>query len=270
MREASTEAQRLAEHDVVRVLADNPGPLTLSGTNSWVVARDPAWVVDPGPAIDSHVRRLVAEVRARGGLGGIALTHDHGDHREALAALLAQCPAPVAAGRGDPDVLLGDDVTFGPFTALATPGHARDHFALLARDACFTGDAVLGEGSVFVAPYAGAMGAYLDGLARLAARGGFSVLCPGHGPPVWDAQGKLAEIVAHRMERERALVAALDRGLRSEDELLDAVWSDVPAALRPLAAVTLAAHADKLAQEGRLPADVQRPALHGWPSQLDW
>ncbi len=217
MHEAPTEAERLAVHDVLRLRADNGGPLTLSGTNTWVVGRNPAWVVDPGPALQAHVGELLQAIEARGGLGGVALTHDHADHAEALGALLHAHPAPVAGGRGARDVTLAEDVRFGPFLAVATPGHARDHFALLAHDACFTGDAVLGEGSVFVAAYPGAMAAYLDALARLARRGGFAVLCPGHGPPVWDAQGKLAQIIDHRMQRERALLAALQRGLRSED-----------------------------------------------------
>ncbi len=270
MQEEATEAARLAAHDVVRLRADNAGPLTLSGTNTWLVGRDPTWVVDPGPAIDSHVQRLLDAVARRGGLGGVALTHDHADHRGALQALLAAHPAPVAMARGAADVRLADDVRFGPFEAFATPGHARDHVALIARDACFTGDAVLGEGSVFVAPYPGAMAAYLDALARLAARGGFSVLCPGHGPPVWDAAGKLAEIIAHRGDRERALLAALDGGLRSEDELLDAAWPDVPRELRGLAAVTLAAHLDKLDQEARLPEGVQRAAPERFGREIDW
>jgi glyoxylase-like metal-dependent hydrolase (beta-lactamase superfamily II) len=270
MDEAPTEAERLAVHDVMRLRADNAGPLTLSGTNTWLVAREPTWVIDPGPQIDGHVARLIDAVQQRGGLGGVVLTHRHADHRAALGALLARHPAPVAAAAGQVDVQLTDGARFGPFEVFATPGHARDHVALIANDACFTGDAVLGEGSVFVAPYPGSMAAYLDALTRLAACDGFSILCPGHGPPVWDARGKLMQIIDHRRERERALIAALRRGLRSEDELLDAVWSDAPAALRPLAAVTLAAHLDKLAQEARLPPGVQRPALDGFGSQADW
>ena len=79
------------------------------------------------------------------------------------------------------------------------------------------------------------------------------MICPGHGPPVWDPARKLDEYVAHRRERERKLLEALDEGLRGEDELLDAVWSDAPDALRPAAAVTLAAHREKLRAEGRWP-----------------
>ena len=90
---------------------------------------------------------------------------------------------------------------------------------------------------------------------------GLRVICPGHGPVVLDAPAKLDEYLAHRMEREQRLVAALDAGLRTADDLLDRVWSDAPSALRPAATVTLTAHLDKLDEEGRLPAGVERPQL---------
>jgi len=257
-RDPAVEGRRLAEHGVVRLRADNPSPLTLSGTNTWIVGRDPAYVVDPGPALNEHVERLVAAVDARGGLGGIALTHDHADHSEGVAALRERRPAPLAAARGEVDVQLLDGTRFGPFEALATPGHAPDHFVLIHDRACFTGDAVLGEGSVFIAPDPGALAGYLDGLGRLRERD-LDVLCPGHGPPIWEPEAKLDQYIEHRLQRERLLLAALDAGRRSTPELLDAAWSDVPAELRPVAAVSLRAHLDKLDDEGRLPADVERP-----------
>ncbi len=254
-----SDAHRLDALGVLVVRADNPGSLTLSGTNSWVVGRDPAYVVDPGPALPGHIARLVEAVRARGGLGGIALTHDHGDHAEAVPALRERLPAPVAAARGAVDVALSDGDRFGPLRAIATPGHATDHLAFVHGRAGFTGDAVLGEGSVFIAPEPGALAGYLAALERLRALD-LAVLCPGHGPPVWDAAAKLSEYVAHRLDRERRLVEALAAGRRSVGELLDAAWDDVPAPMRPVAAITLAAHLDKLEEEGRLPEGVQRPS----------
>jgi glyoxylase-like metal-dependent hydrolase (beta-lactamase superfamily II) len=253
----------------------------MSGTNSWVVGRDPAWVVDPGPALDEHLENLAGELVQRGGLGGIVLTHDHIDHSQAVGALRERFPAPLAAARvpqGTPeggiprahvaaggaenapltlDMQLSDGVHVGPFEALYTPGHAPDHFALVAGGVCFTGDAVLGEGSVFVAPDPGALAGYLAGLERLAEQD-LEVLCPGHGPPIWTPRERIAQYIEHRLERERLLLAALGDGFRSTEELLDAAWFDVPEQLRPLATVTLAAHLDKLAEEGRLPDGVER------------
>ena len=278
-----------ADHDVALVRADNPGPFTLEGTNTWVVGRDPAWVVDPGPLLGDHVRAVVAEVMRRGGLEGIVLTHDHDDHAQAVDELRLRAAeawkrqrygedargranlVPVFAARGNVDVTLHDGDPAGPFTAIATPGHAPDHLSYVLDDgAAFTGDAVLGRGSVFVAPGGGAssrssLGAYLDGLRRLRALP-LTTIYPGHGPVVSDPQAKLDEYLAHRLDRERRLLEALDGGARSVDELLDQVWDDAPAALRGAAEVTLAAHLEKLDEEGLLPAGVQRPTLAGWPT----
>ena len=258
--DSSGAQELLRSRDVLRVRAENPSPLTLSGTNTYLVGREPTYVIDPGPALDAHVEGVSAGVQERGGLGGVILTHDHGDHAGAAAALLALHPAPLAAARGDADVTLADGVRVGPLEAVATPGHAPDHFALIGARACFTGDAVLGEGSVFISAYAGAMTSYLRALARLRERSDFAVLCPGHGPLVWDADTKLDEYISHRLERERRLLEALAEGRRTVDELLDAAWPEVPRALRGAAAVTLAAHLDKLEHEGALPAGVERAA----------
>jgi glyoxylase-like metal-dependent hydrolase (beta-lactamase superfamily II) len=238
----TAEAQRLATYDVVRLRAENAGPLTLSGTNTWVVGRDPVYVVDPGPALDEHLESLVVSIEQRGGLGGIALTHDHLDHSEAVALLLERLPAPLAAARGEADVRLLDGI----------------RFALIAGPVCFTGDAVLGEGSVFIAQEPGALAGYLAGLERLRDRA-FEVLCPGHGPAIWDPRAKLDEYIEHRLERERKLLEGLKAGRRSVAELLDSAWPDVSEQMRGVAAITLAAHLDKLDEEGLLPEDVERP-----------
>lgn len=249
----------LDARDIALLRAENPGPLTLGGTNSYVIGRNPAWCVDPGPALPGHLDALEAEIARRGGLGGIAVTHWHEDHVEAIEPLRERTGSPAVAAFSAPaDVRLADGATFGPLRALATPGHTADHIALIARDACFCGDAVLGEGSVFIAPSPGALVAYLDALARLASAS-LAVLCPGHGPIVADPAAKLREYIDHRLERERRLVAALARGCRSVEELLDDAWPDAPAALRPAARMSLAAHLDKLADEQRLPAGVERP-----------
>ncbi|HKP20436.1 MAG TPA: MBL fold metallo-hydrolase [Thermoleophilaceae bacterium] len=219
--------------------APNPSALTLDGTNSYVVG---AWVVDPGPSIPSHVDAI--RHAADGGIEGVVLTHSHADHAEAAESF------------GVPVVLPSEGETVGPFSVVATPGHSADSVCLLFGRVCFTGDTVLGEGSVFIAPGEGSLSAYMDSLHRLRSLD-LEALCPGHGPVVWDPAAKLDEYIAHRMDRERRLVEALESGLRTEDELLDYAWSEVPADLRPAAALTLAAHMEKLRSEARLPPELQ-------------
>jgi len=241
--------------EVLRLRAENPGPFTLSGTNTWVVGRDPCWIVDPGPALDAHLDAVAEAAAARGGCGAVALTHDHPDHVEGVPGLLARLGGaiPVAAmGYAGADQRLHDGSVLGPLRAVATPGHAPDHLAFVAKGVCFSGDAVLGEGSVFVAPGPGSLAGYLAALRRLR-RLDLERICPGHGPAIADPAAKLDEYLAHRLDRERRLVAALEAGLRSEAELLDAVWDDVPEGLRGASAVTLAAHLEKLREEGRAP-----------------
>lgn len=237
----------LARHDVGWIRADNPGPMTLSGTNTWLLSRDPCYVVDPGPQLGDHLDAILAEGERRGGIAGIALTHGHADHKDGVEALRGLTGAPPAASGGE----------LGPLRAIPTPGHSPDHVAWLLGRVCCTGDAVLGEGSVFVA---GTLAAYLDALRELRALG-LELLLPGHGPPITDPPAKLDEYLAHRLDRERRLLDALARGRRTVDELLDDAWSDAPEHLRLPAAVTLAAHLDKLEEDGRLPDGVERPAV---------
>ena len=249
--------------DTELLRADNPGPFTLEGTNTWLVGRDPCWVVDPGPELAGHLDAIAAAGAARGGIAGVVLTHDHGDHAEGVPGLLERVGSgvPVAAARAPVATRLvrhGDVV--GPFDVIGTPGHAPDHLAYRHGGALFSGDAVLGRGSVFIAPDPGALRGYLAALDHLLTLD-LATIHPGHGPQVDDPAAKLAEYRDHRLARERQLVTALAGGLRSVDDLLDAVWTDTPAVLRPAAAVTLAAHLDKLAEEGRLPEGVDRPAI---------
>ena len=251
----------LARHDVAHLRAANPGPFSLTGTNTWIVGRDPCWIVDPGPALDDHLEAITAEAAARGGAEGIALTHDHADHAEGVEPLRTRLGADLVVGamRFPADVPVADGDRLGPFSVVATPGHAEDHVAFLTDGGVlFTGDAVLGEGSVFVAPGPGALRGYLDALRSLRARP-LTLICPGHGPLVEDPHAKLDAYVAHRLAREASLLDALDRGLRAVDHLLDDVWADAPENLRVAAMVTLAAHLEKLDEEDRLPDDVERP-----------
>lgn len=265
---------QLARRGIALLRADNPGPKTLTGTNTWVVGTAAgAWVVDPGPALEAHLDAVAAAVADAGGLSGIALTHRHADHAEAVGPLLRRTgPALVVSRHGwVPDdgppgttgLAVREGGAAGPFVVHETPGHAADHVVFRSGDALFAGDTVLGTGSVLLVPHPGALAGYLAALERLRAMD-LALLLPGHGPVVDDPAAKLDEYLAHRRDRERRLVAALEDGLRTADELLDRVWADAPGMLRLAAAVTLRAHLDKLADEGRLPGGVERQDFGGF------
>jgi glyoxylase-like metal-dependent hydrolase (beta-lactamase superfamily II) len=232
--------------DIERITAPNPSPMTLEGTNTYLVGRDPAVVIDPGPDDAGHIEAVRQAAAARGGIGTVLLTHGHGDHSDGVGSL------------GIEPARIEDGVTVAGLRAIATPGHAADHFCFLLGKACFTGDLILGMGSTIVGPRdtGGSLLDYMRSLERLQQLD-LDVLYPGHGPEIHDPQAKIAEYVEHRMMRERRLVAALDRGERSRAALLAEVWDDVPDQLRGPAAIAMEAHLEKLQDEGRLPSDLE-------------
>jgi len=239
--------------EILRIVAPNPGPMTLEGTNTYLYGSDPCTVIDPGPDDAGHLDAVRAAAEERGGIGVVLLTHGHGDHVAGAERLVASA---AAGGEAPPLVLPADGEEHGGLRALATPGHAADHVCFLTEGGvCFSGDLVLGEGSTFVPPDGGSLAAYMDSLRLLQAQE-IELICPGHGPWVTDPAAKLAEYLEHREMRERRLLAALERGERSKGALLADAWSDVPAELRPAAALVMEAHLQKLDAEGRLPGDI--------------
>jgi glyoxylase-like metal-dependent hydrolase (beta-lactamase superfamily II) len=239
------EESTLMPNGVTRVRAPNPSPLTLDGTNTYVAG---GWVVDPGPDDESHLDAVVAAAAA-GPVEGIVLTHGHFDHAAGAPALAARLGVDVVRPSG------GEQV--GPFSVIPTPGHSPDHVSLLFGRVLFSGDTVLGEGSVFVGGEEGSMSAYLDSLRRLMALD-LEAICPGHGPVVWEPRAKLEEYLAHRLERERRVLEALQAGAATRDEVLDRAWSEIDLDavpyLRMAAGLTLDAHVDKLSADGLLPS----------------
>ena len=243
----------MAQPDVDVIVAPNPGPMTLEGTNTYLVGRDPAVLIDPGPADAGHIDAVRAEAEQRGGIGSVLLTHHHGDHSDG-AELLGIEPSELRDGEAESGL-----------AAVATPGHTGDHLCFViapghpvapqaSGSICFSGDLILGSGSTIVpsADQGGSLADYMGSLRKLAELD-LELIYPGHGPLIDDPAAKIAEYIEHRESRERRLIAALEQGERSRLRLLDEVWDDVPAELRPAAVYAMQAHLEKLAAEGRLP-----------------
>ncbi len=253
------------------VLAPNPSPMTLDGTNTWVIAEPgsaAAIVVDPGPLDEGHLQRVVQSVAHAGQqVAVIVLTHRHPDHAEGAARLAELTGAPVRAV--DPAQRLGDEgLAAGDVLAdagcelrvVATPGHTSDSVCLvLPQDgAVLTGDTVLGRGTTVIAAD-GSLADYLDSLHRLRALADeteLRVLLPGHGPLLDRPADTLDYYLAHRAERLAEIRDALAAGDRTPAQIVERVYAAVPRAVWPFAEFSVRAQLDYLGARGELPPGV--------------
>ena len=245
------------------VLAPNPGPMTLDGTNTWVLIEpggEEAVVIDPGPLDEGHLQRVcrvVADAGAR--VTQTILTHGHLDHAEGAPRFGELTGSPVrAVGRGHADLADGDVVRAGNLEVrvVATPGHTSDSisFALEADHALLTGDTVLGRGTTVVAHPDGELAAYLQSLDRIRAltgNGKVTTILPGHGPVVPDAEAMVAFYQVHRRERLEQVRQALTEGAATVDDVVERVYADVPRSVWPAAALSVAAQLEYLRHQPR-------------------
>lgn len=257
---------------LVTLRADNPGPLTLTGTNTYVVLdAGQAWIVDPGPRDPEHLARILESSQIAHGVrpAGILVTHRHGDHTDAAGTLRRQLenrtgrsvplwaadPAAVPGARDVPSELVGDHGTVAHVIHL--PGHTDDSIGLLVDGGrMLTGDTLLGGASTVIVPRDGGdLTAYLQSLAvprALALDGRISSLHPGHGPAATsptEAIGAIEQAIAHREERIRQVREARAAGALTMPRLPRAVYGpDLPDALREAAEWNLRATVEHLAR----------------------
>lgn len=256
-----SHVERLDDY-VTLVRAANPGPMTLDGTNTYLVGAPGSGglvCVDPGPLIDAHrwaIERAVAELDAE--VVAVLLTHHHADHAEAAewaaswgVSVRTGSPALVAVE----STALSDGETIADAGAglevVATPGHASDHLSFRVRPtgALLTGDHLLGRGSTVVLWPDGDMGQYMASLERVATIDA-PILYPGHGPVVAHPRRLVREMVAHRKQREAQIVDALAAGAATPAEVVAVVYADVDSKLHPMAERTVRAHLAHLVQRG--------------------
>jgi glyoxylase-like metal-dependent hydrolase (beta-lactamase superfamily II) len=243
----------------VRVLAPNPGPMTLDGTNTWILRTPggPALVVDPGPLDVGHLERVLETVD--GPVAAVLLTHGHADHSEGAEWFASRAGCDVRAldpahrlgseGLADGDVVSAGDLRVD---ILGTPGHTSDSLSFWLPDesSLLTGDTVLGRGTSVVAHPDGSLGAYLGSLRRLHALAsdvGVDTVLPGHGPVIADALAVLSYYLRHRAERLDQVRAAVAAGATTPREVVERVYADVDRILWPAAELSVRAQLDYLA-----------------------
>lgn len=233
------------------VLAPNPGPMTLDGTNTWLLAEpgaSRAVVVDPGPLDSSHLAAVLSAVRDEGReVGLVLLTHGHADHAEGAARFAEMAGAPLRP-LGDAEDVRLDGLEF---RGVATAGHTADSvcFVLEAEGALLTGDSVLGRGTAVVAHPDGSLGPYLDSLRRLrglSERYGLTHVLPGHGPVLADPAAVLDGYLSHRAARLDDVLAALAGGARTPEEVVAVVYGTLDPVLAAAAERTVRATLDYL------------------------
>lgn len=278
-----TQAETLAPG--LRVLtAPNPGPMTATGTRSYLLGRRRLAVVDPGPDDAGHVAALLQAANGAE-ITHILVTHAHRDHSGAVPALARETGAtvlafgPASAGRSPSMAALagrpglgggeGVDADFVPdralehgerveggdwaVTALHTPGHLSSHlcFVLEGPGAILTGDTVMGWASTLISPPDGSVGAFLASMELLEAREE-ELYLPGHGPPIARGRAEAARLRAHRLERSAQVTAALREGVRTVPQITRRLYADTPPALHGAAARNVLAHLVDLAEQGRV------------------
>nr|WP_222934314.1 MBL fold metallo-hydrolase [Caulobacter sp. 17J80-11] len=261
-----------------RVVAENPGPFTFTGTGTYIVGHGEVAVIDPGPALDAHLQALLKAVEGER-VTHVFVTHTHLDHSplarpfaRATGAKIYAARPPGESAHAGPQLEEGDDEAFRPdvvltggerfcgpdwtIEAVPTPGHASNHmaFALAEENALFPGDHVMGWSTTVISPPDGDMAAYYASLERVRARG-FSTLWPTHGPPVTEVAPFLDAYLAHRKAREAQILARLAAGDRTIGEMVPAIYAEVDRRLWPAAAHSVLAHLIGLVRTGQVATD---------------
>ena len=263
-----------------RVIANNPGPFTFTGTGTYIVGKGEVAVIDPGPDDAAHLEALLAAIPGER-VAAIVITHHHSDHSPLAGPLKAATGAPiygcpvtrhVEEEADAPRMEAGHDLAFQPdinlcaggeisgpgwtLQAIPTPGHTSNHlcYALPEENACFTGDHIMGWSTTVITPPDGDMTDYLQSLAVIRDRG-FDTLWPTHGPPVRAVAAFIDAYAAHRQERMDQILLALARGPATIRALVPDLYRDVDPRLHPAAARSMLAAIIHLERGGDVEAD---------------
>ncbi|GAB4531222.1 MAG: MBL fold metallo-hydrolase [Roseibium sp.] len=270
---------------VRRITAQNPGPFTFHGTNSYLLGTRRLICVDPGPADPAHIEAIL---KAAGGavIEAIVVTHTHVDHSPGARLLKERTGAPIAGcgphrparalaesevnpldASGDkehfPDLPLGDGEAFVmsdlTLETVATPGHTANHlcFAVRGEPVLLSADHVMGWSTSVVAPPDGSMRAYMASIEKLLNRRE-EIYLPGHGGVIRDARGYVEDLKRHRLGRESAILSLLSGDPKTIPDMVTSLYTDIDPALYPAAGLSVFAHLEDLADRQLVRAE---PAL---------
>ena len=264
---------------VQRVIADNPGPFTYTGTGVFIIGTDSVCVIDPGPTTPDHVAAIDRALEGRS-VSHIFVTHHHVDHSP-LAKPLAEkhgCQVygfgvqPVPPQGGEIRLEAGDDLSFKPdveirnghivkgdgwtLEAIHTPGHTSNHlcYALHEENTLFSGDHIMGWSTSVVSPPDGHMGDYLNSLKTVLDRD-FDIIRPTHGPAIKDVREFVQAYIDHRLIRETQILDALGTGLDKIGDIVALLYKDIDKRLHPAAAHSVLSHMIYLRETKRVSAE---------------
>jgi glyoxylase-like metal-dependent hydrolase (beta-lactamase superfamily II) len=271
----AAEGSAMATPDYIgKFTANNPGIMTLQGTNQYIVGKQTGLVIDVALSADSNMDGIIEQAEAMGvkKIEKILLTHIHSDHCGGALALRKRCGAKLGIHRSRTGYLGGEDFQYddndrisfadGELHVLHTPGHESGHCCFYegSDQVLFSGDNILGYGTAVIHPPDGNMTDYMKTLERLL---GFSIalILPGHGPLVGKPEAKIREYIQHRLEREQQVLAALRAGRNTIGDITQMIYVDVSAALQRVAEFSVQAHLEKLMREGRVRKDGGRYLL---------
>lgn len=261
---------------VTRIIANNPGPFTYTGTGVYIVGTDAVAVIDPGPTLPEHVKALDTALVGKT-VSHVLVTHHHIDHSLLAAPLAAKhgCKVygygqqPQLPEGGEIRLEAGDDLTFKPdveirdghvfegpdwtIEALHTPGHTSNHmcYTLREENTLFSGDHIMGWSTSVVSPPDGHMGDYLRCLKRVLKRN-FDVIRPTHGPEITEVETFVQAYINHRLMREDQICQALSEGLTGIGDIVKKLYADTDKRLHPAAAHSVLAHLIHMYETGRI------------------
>lgn len=264
---------------VQRVVADNPGPFTYTGTGVYIIGDKNVAVIDPGPTTPKHMAALDKALEGRT-VTHVLVTHHHIDHSPGAAPLAAKHNCSVYGyGKqvtppegGEIRLEAGDDLSFKPdeeirhgdiirgdgwtIEAIHTPGHTSNHmcFALKEENILFSGDHIMGWSTSVVSPPDGHMGDYLNSLEDVRSRQ-FNTIWPTHGPAITEPGAFVDAYIAHRHTREAQILGALDKGLTNIKDIVKELYADINPRLHPAAAHSVLSHLIYLYETGRVTCD---------------